>query len=130
MAVGYVAALRNARLDAITTFVGSGGKLAIFSGTRPATGGTATTELARFPLGTPFAGASSAGVLTANNPSDVNAAATGTATWARVFKADGTTICIDLGVGTSGQEITMNSVSLQSGVACSITSIVITSGNP
>lgn len=130
MAAGFVVALRNARADAITTYIGSGAKLAIFSGTQPATGGTATTELARFTLGTPFAGAASSGVLTGNLPADVNAAATGTATWGRIFKADGTTICMDLSAGTSGTQIILNSASLQSGVACSVTAITITEGNP
>lgn len=129
MAAGFMVGLRNSRADAITTFAGSGGKLAIFSGTQPATGGTATTELVRFTLGTPFAGAASSGVLTVNLPADVNAAATGTASWGRIFKADGTTIVMDLSAGSSGTQIILNSTSLQAGVACSVTAITITEGN-
>jgi hypothetical protein len=46
MAVAYSTALRNARLDAITTAVGASGKLRIYDGTRPSSGGTATNLLA------------------------------------------------------------------------------------
>lgn len=130
MAAGYAVAVRNSRLDAITTYTGNAGKLVIYAGTRPATGGAAGTVLATFTLGTPFAGAAASGSLTVTLPADVNASATGTAAWARLFKTDGTTIVMDLGVGTSGQEVTLNSTSLTSGVACSVTSFVITAGNP
>ena len=129
MSAGYSVTLRNAKLDAITTYVGNAGIMEIYSGTQPATGGAEGTLLATFTLGSPFAGAASGGVLTATNPADVNASATGTASWARIYKADGTTMVMDLSVGTSGTQVILNSVSLTSGVACSITSITITAGN-
>ncbi len=130
MSAGYSTALRNAQMDAITSTVGNGGKLVIYAGTRPATGGAAGTVLATFTMGTPFASASSGGVLTVTLPADVVATATGTAAWARLFKSDGTTIVMDLGVGTSGQEVTINSTSITSGITCSVTGFVITCGNP
>lgn len=129
MAAGYMALLRNAQLDAITTYAGSGAKLVIYAGARPSLGGAAGTVLATFTMGTPFASAASAGVLTATNPADVTASATGTAAWARLFKSDNTTIVMDLGVGTSGQEVTINSTSITSGITCSVTSFAITCGN-
>jgi len=129
MSAGYSAALRNAQLDAITTAVGNGGKLVIYAGTRPATGGAAGTVLATFTMGSPFAPAASGGVLSPTLPADVSAAATGTAAWARLFKSDGTTIVMDLGVGTSGQEVTINSTSITSGITCSVTAFGITCGN-
>lgn len=129
MSAGYSAALRNAQLDAITTAVGNGGKLVIYAGTRPATGGAAGTVLATFTMGSPFAPAASGGVLSPTLPADVSAAATGTTAWARLFKSDGTTIVMDLGVGTSGQEVTINSTSITSGITCSVTAFSITCGN-
>ena len=129
MAAGYVAGLRNAQLDAITTFIGSAGKLRIYSGTRPATGGTATTLLVELTLGSPFAPAASGGVLTANAITSGTAVATGTASWARILKADGTTICIDLGVGTSGAELILPTLSIVQNAAVSVTSLTITRGN-
>jgi hypothetical protein len=57
------------------------GKVRIYSGTRPATGGTATTQLAELPCNATFAPAASGGVLTMNAiTSDASADATGTAT--------------------------------------------------
>lgn len=128
--VGLPVALRNSRLDAITTFAGTSCHLKIYSGTQPATGGAEGTVLANFTLSaSAFAPAASGGVLTVNLPADVNASATGTASWARIYKSDGTTIVMDLNVGTSAASVILNSTSITSGVACSITSIQITEGN-
>jgi hypothetical protein len=130
MAVGMITGLRNARLDAITTFVGASGKLRIYSGTRPATGGAITTLLAELTLNATFAPAASGGVLTLNAiTGDTSADATGTATWARIFKSDGTTICLDCSVGTSGADINLNTTSLVTGAAVTVTSATITEGN-
>jgi hypothetical protein len=126
MAAGYATALRNAQLDAITTYAGAGAKLRIYDGTRPATGGTATTLLAEFTLGSPFAPASSGGVLSPTLPSAVNAGASGTATWFRVVKADGTTHVFD---GSVGSEMTLNTSTVTSGLQVSVTSWTITRGN-
>ena len=46
MALAYNVTLRNAMLDAITTAAGASALLRIYDGSRPATGGTATTLLA------------------------------------------------------------------------------------
>lgn len=130
MTVGMTTNLRNARLDAITTFVGANGKLRIYSGTRPATGGTATTLLAELTLGSTFAPAASGGVLTLNAiTGDTSADATGTASWARILKSDGTTIALDCSVGTSGTDIVLATTSIVASAAVNITSATITEGN-
>lgn len=130
MSVGFVTNLRNARADAITTFAGASCKLRIYSGTRPATGGTATTQLAELTCNATFAPAASGGVLTLNAiTADSSADATGTASWARILKSDGTTIVADCSVGTSGADINLNTVSLVSGASVSVTSAVLTEGN-
>lgn len=126
---GYATALRNAQLDAITTFAGNGALLRIYDGTQPATGGTATTLLAEFTLGSPLASAASGGVLTVTNPADTTGAATGTATWFRIVKADGTTHVLDGTAGTSGTDCVLNTASISSGVAVSVTGFTITRGN-
>jgi hypothetical protein len=49
MAIAYEAAtLRSAMMDAITTRAGNAALLRIYDGSRPATGGAATTLLAEF----------------------------------------------------------------------------------
>ena len=133
MTIGMAATLRNARLDAITTAAGSAALLTLYSGTRPATGGTATTALATFTMGTPFAPASSGGVLSPTLPSATTGlagAGAGTpATWARLTTS-GSTFVMDMSVGTSGADINLNTTTISTGVAVSMTSASLTDGNP
>jgi hypothetical protein len=130
MTTGYVATLRNAQLDAITTFIGSAGKLRIYDGSRPATGGTATTLLAEFILGSPFGAGSSAGVLSPTLPANTTGLAASTATWFRIVKTDGTTICLDGSAGTSGTDLILNTATISVGLTVSCTAFTITRGNP
>jgi hypothetical protein len=82
-------------LDTITTAVGNAGLLTIYSGTQPAGGGTATTQLAQLTCGTPFAASAAAGVLTLGGlVADSAADATGNATWFRVTTSAGV-FCMD-----------------------------------
>jgi hypothetical protein len=130
MALGYAVGLRNAQLDAITTFAGNSGFIRIYDGTRPSTGGTATTLLAELTCNATFAGSASSAVLTLNAiTQDSSANATGTATWFRLVKSDGTTHVMDGNVGTSGSDLNLNTTSIVSGAAVSITSFTITCGN-
>lgn len=130
MTIAYAEALRNAQLDEIATRAGSAALLRIYNGSRPATGGAATTLLAELTCGSPFAAAASGGVLTANAiTQDSSADATGTATWFRLVASDGTTHVIDGDVGTSGADLNLDSVSVVAGGQVAITSFVITGGN-
>lgn len=123
--------IRNAMLDAITARAGNGALLRIYDGSRPATGGAATTLLAELTCGTPFAGAAALGVLTANAiTQDASANATGTATWFRIVQSDGTTFVLDGSVGTSGSDLNMTSTSIVATQPVSISSFVITEANP
>lgn len=131
MALAYEAAtLRDAMMDAITTQAGNAALLRIYDGTRPATGGTATTLLAELVCATPFAAAAVNGVLTLGTISqDASANATGTATWFRIVKADGTTHVMDGNVGTSGSDLNLTTVSIVATQPVSVTSFVVTEGN-
>ena len=130
MALGYVATLRNAQLDAITTAVGTSGKVRIYSGTRPATGGTITgTQLAELPCSATFAPGASAGVLTINAlTTDASADATGTATHFRILTSANAAV-VDGDVGTSGSDLNLNSTSITIGGSVAISSFTITAGN-
>ena len=128
MATGYSSTLRNSQLNAITTAVGNAGTLTIYSGTQPATGGAATTVLATFTLGSPFAPAASGAVLSPTLPANVNASATGTATWFRV-STSGAAQCIDGTCGTSGTDLILNTTALTSGNPVSVTAWTVTRGN-
>ena len=127
MTMKYSTTLKNAQLDAITTAVGNAGKLRIYDGTKPAFGGAATTLLAEFTLGTPFAASASSGVLSPTTPSAVNASAAGTATWYRVVTSGGTTV-IDGDASASAGDMQLNTTTIGSGVQVSVTSWTITSG--
>jgi hypothetical protein len=110
MAVNYSTALKNARMNAITTEIGSNGRLKIY------TSGAALL-LADLALSATAAGAASGGVLTFSAiTADSSADNTGTAALGRITKSDGTTVVVDgLTVGTSGTDIILNSVSIISG---------------
>lgn len=134
MSLGMVAALRNARLDAITALIdagAAGGKLKIYDGSRPATGGTATTLLGTLTFTDPAAPAAAGGVLTFNAIApDTNADATSTATWGRITDSDDNFV-MDCSVGAtgSGADIELSTTSIVAGGVISVTSATITEGN-
>lgn len=128
MAAGYVTSLRNAQLDAITAAVGSAGKLQIYDGTRPATGGAATVKLAEFTLGTPFAAAAAAAALSPSLPANTTGITNGTATRFRITTSAGAFV-IDGSAGTSGTDLILNSATISTGVTVSVTGFTINRGN-
>jgi len=131
MALAYKESIRNAMLDQITTGAGASALLRIYDGARPATGGAATTLLAELTCNATFAAAAASGVLTLNDiTQDSSANATGTATWFRIVKSDGTTHVLDGNVGTSGSDLNLTTTSIVSGQPVSVTSFTITEGNP
>ena len=129
MVLAYSTALRNAKADATTTAVGNAGKLRIYNGARPASGGAATTLLSEHTTGTPYAPAAAAGVLSPTLPANVNASATGTATWFRVTTSAGAFVA-DGDVAASGSDLNLISTSITSGQPVQITGWTTTTGNP
>lgn len=131
MAIAYAATLRNSMLDAITTLAGASALLRIYDGTRPATGGTATTLLAELTCNATFAPGASSGALTLNAiTQDSSANSSGTATWFRIVKSDGTTHVLDGNVGTSGSDLNLTTTTIVATQPVSVSSFVITEGNP
>jgi hypothetical protein len=121
MAVTYTTAVKNARLDAVVTAIGTAGVLEI------GTTGMASV-LATIALGNP-AGTSASGVLTFSGfpRSDTSADATGTAAAARIRTASGgTDIVTGLTVGTSGSDINLDSTSITAGQTVTLNSATIT----
>ncbi len=115
--------------DAVTARLNSG-FLRLYSGTRPATADTAlslNTLLAELTFAATAFGAASNGVATANAiASDSSANATGTATFARTFETDGTTVVFDCEVGTSGANLNLNTTSIVIAAAVSVSSFTYT----
>jgi hypothetical protein len=121
MAVTYTTAVKNARLSAVVSQIGSTGVLEI--GTTSMASVLATIALDA------TAGTVASGVLTFSGfpKSDTSADATGTAAAARIRTASGgTDIVTGLSVGTSGSDINLNSTSIASGQTVTINSATIT----
>lgn len=125
MALGFSTDLRTARANAVNTFAGSTVYLRFYSGTRPATGGTATTLLVELRATAAFASSVTSGVLTLGTFTAANAIA-GTATWFRIVKTDSTTHVMD---GTVGTDLVMTNSVLGGGDSVSFVSMTITEGN-
>ncbi|HEY4264709.1 MAG TPA: hypothetical protein VGM72_05285 [Micropepsaceae bacterium] len=130
--VKYSTALKNSRLDQITSKIGASGLLRIYSGTQPANPDIAVTsqvKLLEFTGdATAFAGAASGGVLTANAIADATALASGTASWFRLCKDDGTP-AVDGTVGISGTDCIIDNISITAGQSMPVISLTITSAN-
>ena len=121
MAVTYTTAVKNARLDAVVSSIGTTGVLEI------GTAGMASV-LATIALGNP-AGTTSGGVLTFSGfpRSDTSADNSGTAAAARIRTASGgTDIVTGLTVGTSASDINLDSTSITAGQTVTINSATIT----
>ena len=128
--LSYSVTIRNEMLDRITANVGGSGFLRIYDGTRPATGGAATTLLAELTGNATFAPAAAGAVLTLNAiTQDSSANATGTATWAR-WVSSGGTFCVGMNVGTSGADLNLTTTLINAGQPVSVSTFTITEGNP
>lgn len=128
MAVRLSASLANTLADAVDTALGNAGTIKIYTGTQPVTADTAEsgTLLATFTLGSPGFGSASSGTITLLDvPITVAAVATGTAGWFRMETSAGSNI-LDGSVGTSGNQINLNTTAVTSGVNVTITSGTIT----
>jgi hypothetical protein len=119
----------NAEADAACALANTGW-LRIYDGTQPANADTAVSTqniLAELRFGATAFGASVAGVATANAiTADPSANATGTATWFRVFKSDGTTALWDGSVGTATANLILDNVSIVIGGVISVTAFTFT----
>lgn len=133
MTLSYLTAIRNTRLNAITTAIGGSGLFRLYSGTPPTSVNVAlsgNTLLSTMTLNATYAPAAASGVLTLNSiTSDSSAAATGTATFFQQCTSGGTAQ-IQGTVGTSGSDLNLNTTSIVTGAQVSCSSFVITAGNP
>lgn len=134
MALGYLAALRNNQLNEVTTLIDAGaggGFIRGYSGTRPATGGTATTLLFELTHNTTSFPTPSAGAMTANAITNETAApAAGTVTWFRVVDSNGVFV-MDGDVAVSGSDMNISNTTIAVNDVISIgTNFTLTAGNP
>jgi len=118
----------NAEADALARLLDSG-YLRIYDGTQPATADTAITTqvlLAELRFNATSAPAAAAGLLTFNAfTQDLSANNTGTATWARALKSDGTTVVMDGSVGTSAADYIINATAIAAGAEVDANSLTL-----
>ncbi len=119
-------ARRNALANNFAAALNSG-YIRVYSGTRPTNADTAlsgNTLLAEMTFGATAYGSASSGVITANAIAATVGAATGTATFVRLFQSNGTTAEADLSVSLSGGggECILSTLSITQGLAISVTS--------
>lgn len=133
MAISLSTAIRNARLQVIADAINAGagaGKLRLYSGSRPATGGAVTTLLAELTLSDPAHSSIAGGVLTFDAiTQDASADATGTATWARIVDSDNAFVAdLSVGLAGSGADVILDSVSIVATNSVQVAVATITEG--
>jgi hypothetical protein len=119
----------TAEADAVAALLNDGW-IRLYSGVQPSTADEAVSSqvvLAELRFGNPAFGSGSDGAAAANAISgDSSANATGTATWFRCFRSDGTTPVFDGSVGTSNSNLVLNSVEISAGAQVDVTSFTFT----
>lgn len=122
--ISLTAARKNTMADALATSLNNG-YLRIYSGTEPATADTAlsgNTLLAELRFNATAAPAASAGLLTFNSiTGDASNNASGTATFFRAFRSDGTTVEFQGTVGTGGEALNLSSTTITAGGSTNVT---------
>lgn len=134
MAIQLSAAVRNARLNAIETAIGTSAILKIRSGSVPANCAAADSGTVGATLNLPsdyFSDAASGAKAKAGTWEDTSADADITAAHWRLYASDGTT-CHAQGTCTAtggGGDLTLENVSLATGQSVTITSFTLTDAN-
>jgi hypothetical protein len=134
MALQLSTTVRNARLDAIETAIGTTPMMRIRSGAAPANCGTADsgTVLATLTLPSDWLAAAASGSKAKSGTwEDTSADATGTAGHFRIYDSAGTTCHIQGTVTASGGggDLTVDSVSFTATQSFTITAFALTDGN-
>ena len=134
MALQYSVTNRTNKATQIATDVGTNAVIKIFTGSPPATCGTADTGtlLVTFAGNATQFGTASSGVLTVSAIAAANAGNTGTAGYFRVYPSAATTTnAVIQGLcAASGSDMNLSNTSIASGQSCSITSWTITEFGP
>ncbi len=134
MTIQFSIPVRNARLDAIATVIGTSAKLIIYTGTQPASCSDAPTGTVLAALSLPSSwmlAASSGSKGKTGTWSDTSADASGTAGYFRIYD-NLLTACGLQGSITAtggGGDMTIDNVDIVSGQTVTISSFTLTDGN-
>lgn len=125
--IGLATDIRNLRLNVLRDRI-SGGKLCIYGGDRPYTGGQPSTKLAEFSFADPCAADAEDGMLIFDALDGTEAKASGKATWARIVSSRGQFVA-DCSVGKGEGDIQLKTVDLFQGMKVTVVSGSISEGN-
>ena len=132
MAVQLSTSVRNARLDAIESTIGTSAILKIRTGTQPATCATADsgTVLATLTLPSDWLAAASSGSKAKSGTwQDTSADATGTAAHFRIYDSTGTTCHLQGTCGVGTGDMQLDSTSFTTGQSFTITAFTLSAAN-
>lgn len=127
----YSNGTRNAQQQGLITYAGSGCLINIYQGTQPANANTAIsgqTLLVSLPISGSF-GTDANGTITLSTVTSASAVATGTASFFRIFKSDGTTVVMDGSVGISNADMILNTTAIANTQTVTINSGTIIRAN-
>ncbi len=127
----YSNGTRDAQQQGLITYAGSNAIIRLYSGTQPANANTAIstqTLLVSLNISGVF-GTDSNGTLTFSTINNGTAVASGTASFFRIVKSDGTTVIMDGSVGTSSADLVLNTTTIATNDTVAITSGTIVRGN-
>jgi hypothetical protein len=132
MAIQLSVAVRNARLDAIETTIGTSAIMRIRTGAAPANCAAADSGTVLATLNLPadyLAAAASGSKAKSGTWEDTSADATGTAAHFRIYDSAGTTCHLQGTVGTSGTDLVVDNTSFATGQSFTVTGFTLTDGN-
>jgi len=127
----YSNGTRDAQQQGLITYAGTGSIIRLYDGTQPTNANTAIstqTLLVSLTIAGGF-GTDSNGTITLGAVTSGTAAASGTASFFRIVKSDGTTVVMDGSVGTSGSDLNLNTTTIASSQTVSITAGTIIRAN-
>ncbi len=114
----------NAEAAALAPLFNSG-LMRVYTGVQPLTANTAlsgNTLLVTFTFAATAFPAPVAGILTANAIAAATSVASGTATFARIYKSDGTTVIADITAGVANAGLNLNATAIIDGTLIPINS--------
>jgi hypothetical protein len=127
----YSNGTRNAQQQGLIAYADSNALINIYAGSQPANANTAIsgqTLLVTLTVTGTF-GTDSNGTITLSSVANGTAVATGTASFFRITKSDGTTVVMDGSVATSDADLVLNNTSIATGQVVSISAGTIIRAN-
>jgi hypothetical protein len=129
--LNYSNGTRDAQQQGLITYAGSGSIIRLYDGTQPANANTAIstqTLLVSLTIAGGF-GTDSNGTITLGAVTSGTAVASGTTSFFRIVKSDGTTVVMDGSVGTTDSDLNLNTTTIASSQTVSITAGTIIRAN-